>query len=175
VTDDQSLLAEALEFEAAAQRALLDGDEAAASTGFTQAAEAYRRSWEAAPPTAFGRLVGMLKATILSGEGIEEAADYARREIEDPTSPTAWYVCGIAAAVFGEDGVRRNAAEGMRAGGDAFGRAADALLALGDDAALDAAAAAIEADFAGREAHLTGVAIADTALMFRRLGALRGA
>ena len=46
-------------------------------------------------------------------------------------------------------------------------RTATALraLAAGDGAAYTAAVAAIEADFEARDAHLTGVAIADTAIM----------
>ena len=65
----------------------------------------------------------------------------------------------------------RAAAEAMQGGSEAFGRAAAALRALADrdDAAFDAAVQAIKDDFAGRAEHLTGVAIADTALMFERL------
>ncbi len=174
MVDDQELLREALEAEGPAQQALLDGDEAAARAGFTAAAEAYRRSWELAGQRAFGRLIGMLKARILAGDGeLEEAARYARYGVPDPDSPTAWYVVGLAAAVLEDRGVVRNAADGMMAGGDAFRRAADALRALAaqDDEALERACQAIREDFAQREAHLTGVPIADTALMFEKLGA----
>ncbi len=64
----------------------------------------------------------------------------------------------------------------MRAGDEAFGRTADALAALvhGDRDAYAAAVAAIVADFAAREDHLTGVAFADTAVMLERLAAPRG-
>ena len=64
----------------------------------------------------------------------------------------------------------------MRAGSAAFGRAADAIEALadGDDEAYAAAARAIVADFEGREEHLTGVPVADTALMLERLAEPRG-
>jgi hypothetical protein len=169
--DAQDLLREALEHEAAAQRALLDGDEAAAAEGFARAAECYRRSWEAAGPTAYGRLIGMLKATILGGGDTVAAARYAQDVLDDPTSAAAWYVLGIAAAIKGERAVVRNAADGMMAGGEAFQRAAAALRAIADRdaAALAAAVQAIKDDFAARERHLTGVAIADTALMFERL------
>jgi hypothetical protein len=174
--NDQDLLEEALALEGPAQQALLDGDEAKARDGFARAANAYRRSWENAGPTAYGRLVGMLKATVLSGGGLEDAARYARDQVIDPASPTAWYVSGLAAAMLGERGVVRNAADGMRSGGDAFGRAAHALLALaaGDREALRAAVQAIREDFAARDQHLTGVPIADTAEMFERLGARAG-
>ena len=65
----------------------------------------------------------------------------------------------------------------MREGDDAFGRAADAIgaLAAGDGERLRRRrCAAIVADFEGREAHLTGVPIADTALMLETLAVPRG-
>jgi hypothetical protein len=169
--NDQDLLRDALEAEAEAQRALLAGDTATASARFLEAAEHYRRSWERAGKTAYGRLVGMLKATILGGGDVHEAAGYARRQVTDPASPTAWYVCGLAAAIRHDAGVMRNAASGMRPGGPAFGRAADVLAALAemDVGAAHTAIQAIHADFAERDEHLTGVPIADTALMFERL------
>jgi hypothetical protein len=64
----------------------------------------------------------------------------------------------------------------MREGSPAFGRAADAIAALagGDGEGYAAAVRAIVADFEGRDEHLTGVPIADTALMLERLAASRG-
>jgi hypothetical protein len=64
----------------------------------------------------------------------------------------------------------------MRGGSEPFGRAADgvAALAAGDAPAFAAAVEAIVEDFAARDSHLTGVAIADTALVLERLGAGRG-
>ena len=64
----------------------------------------------------------------------------------------------------------------MRAGSPAFGRAADAIEALagGDAEAYAAAVRAIVADFEAREEHLTGVPVADTALMLERLAEPRG-
>ncbi len=64
----------------------------------------------------------------------------------------------------------------MRGGSDAFDRTADAITALAerDGGAYATALDAIVADFAAREDHLTGVAIADTAAMLERLAAARG-
>jgi predicted CoA-binding protein len=64
----------------------------------------------------------------------------------------------------------------MRAGSEAFGRAAEAVeaLAAGDRARFAAAQRAIVTDFEGRETHLTGVPIADTALVLDRLAERRG-
>jgi hypothetical protein len=64
----------------------------------------------------------------------------------------------------------------MREGSAAFGRAADALEAPvdGDRERYARAVRAIVADFERREKHLTGVPIADTALMFEVLAQRRG-
>ena len=64
----------------------------------------------------------------------------------------------------------------MREGSPAFGRAADAIEALadGDGERYAAAVRAIVADFEARDEHLTGVPIADTALMLERLAEHRG-
>jgi hypothetical protein len=64
----------------------------------------------------------------------------------------------------------------MRTGSPPFVRAADAIDALvdRDGDRYAAALGTIVADFEGREEHLTGVPIADTALMLERLAAARG-
>ena len=64
----------------------------------------------------------------------------------------------------------------MRGASPAFHRAADAIAALvaGDQGGFADAIATIVADFEGRDEHLTGVPIADTALMLERLAEPRG-
>jgi tetratricopeptide (TPR) repeat protein len=186
--DDQELLREAIGFDRVAQQALLRGDAARAHSLFREAAERYRASWEAAGPRAFGRLIGLLKSSILSGEG-GHAAVYVRDALGEAvrppvtasgdlraTSPVAWYALAIAALQQGDDEAALPAIERMREGGEAFARTADALQALarGDRDAYEAAVTAIVADFAARENHLTGVAFADTAVMLERLAAPRG-
>ncbi len=172
----RELLGEALRLEAEGHRALLAGDEDRARDDLRAASDRYRASWEAAPPNAFGRLVGMLKASVLAGEG-ETAARYVHTAIgEEPDSPTSAYAVAIAALVHGEDELAGRLAGRMRGGSDAFDRTADAVgaLARGDEPAYRRALEAIVADFSGREHHLTGVPIADTALMLERLAAPRG-
>jgi hypothetical protein len=155
-------------------RLLLDGDEAPARERLRAAAERYRASWELAPPRSFGRLVGMLKAAIILGDA-EEAAAYARAQVGEADSPPSHYVIAMAALVDGDDEAALAAAEGMRAGSPAFGRAADAAEALArrDAIAYETALRAIVSDFEARDEHLTGVPVADTALMFERLAAPR--
>jgi hypothetical protein len=180
--DDQELLQEAIGFERVAQQALLRGDAARSRALFCEAAERYRASWAAAGPTAYGRLIGLLKASVLGGEG-GHAAGWVRRQLPDPdsaagkqASPAAAYALALAALIQGDDEAALPAIERMRPGGEAFARTADALeaLARGDGAAYARAVEAVVADFAARERHLTGVACADTAVMLERLAAPRG-
>ena len=157
-------------------RALLDGDEPHGRERLAEAVARYRASWELAPPRSYGRLVGMLKAAVIAGEGAAGAAAYAREAVPEADSPPSSYVRAIAALVDGDDDAAAGFAEGMREGSPAFGRAADAIAALArrDAGAYAAAVRAIVEDFEGREEHLTGVPIADTALMLERLAEPRG-
>jgi hypothetical protein len=163
------LVRDAIAVEGRAHRALLAGEDARAEL---QAASAlYRRSWELAPPESYGRLIGMLKAAVLGGDAADAAA-YARVAVpDDAHSPPARYAVAIAALVEGDADEAKAGAAGMRAGADEFNRAAAAIeaIAAGDAEAYAAAIRAIVADSEAREEHLTGVPIADTALMLERL------
>ena len=156
-------------------RALLDGDEAHGRERLAEAVARYRASWELAPPRSYGRLVGMLKAAVISGDAADAAA-YVRSQIAEADSPPSSYALAMAALVDGDDAGAAALAEGMRAGSPAFGRAADAIAALTarDADAYAAAVRAIVDDFEHREEHLTGVPVADTALMLERLAEPRG-
>ena len=156
-------------------RALLDGDAVRGRERLAEAMVRYRASWELAPPRSYGRLVGMLKAAVIAGDAAEPAA-YARDAVPDADSPPSSYVRAIAALVEGDDDAAAEFADGMRAGSPAFGRAAEAIAALAahDAGAYAAAVRAIVEDFEGRDEHLTGVPVADTALMLERLAEPRG-
>jgi hypothetical protein len=174
--EQQSRLLEALEREGEGYRLLRAGDEAGARAALSEAAAGYRRSWEAAPPRAFGRLVGMLKTAVLAGEPVAAAA-YVRRELGDEAdSPSSWYALGLAALVEGDDELAARAAGGMGEGGGAFERTAEAMsaLAAGDRQGYGRALGEIVADFEQRDDYLTGEAIADTALVLQRLAVRRG-
>jgi hypothetical protein len=157
-------------------RLLLDGHEDAGRERLREAAVRYRASWELAPPRSFGRLVGMLKAAVIAGEDEAGAAAYAREAVGSADSPPSHYVMAMVALVDGDDAAAVAAAAGMREGSPAFGRAADAIeaIAAGDAARYAAAVRAIVEDFEGRDEHLTGVPVADTALMLERLAEPRG-
>ena len=181
----QELLTAAIEREGEAQRRLLADDLDGARAEFAAAADMYRQSWEAGHARAYGRLVGMLKAAVLAGGGAEQAA-YVRAALGegDPESPTASYAQALAALILGEDQHARLWAERMSAvgsasrggGTDAFVRTGQAVAAIASNDArgYGVALSAIVHDFEQRSEHLTGVAIADTALMLEALAARRG-
>jgi hypothetical protein len=177
--EHRDLMFEAIKLEGEAHAALLAGDTDAAAAAYGRAVESYRASWALAPPKSYGRLVGLLKAAVLGGSG-RAAADEVRAALDgDPDaagSPVASYVLAVAALIAGDDDAVAPLAEVMEPRGGAFERTAAALraLAAGDGAAYATAAAAIADDFAGRDEHLTGVAIADTAIMLEILARERG-
>jgi hypothetical protein len=118
----------------------------------------------------------MLKAAILCGDATE-AADYALAALAFGTeSPTAAYALTLACLVGGDDVAGAAAAGQMAAGGEAFERTAAALGALArrDEAGYAVALRAVISDFETRDLHLTGVPIADTALVLERLAEARG-
>jgi hypothetical protein len=163
---------EAIAADGEAYRALLAGEDA--REPLRRAATAYRRSWEAAPPRSFGRLIGYAKASILAGEN---PAPYVREQLHgEADSPPSCWALALAALADGDDEAARRAADGMLAGSEPFGRAAGAVAALArrDRQAYAGMLAAIVADFESREEHLTGVPIADTALVLDRLAERRG-
>jgi len=176
----QELLTAAIERDGEGQGALIARDLPTAREAFRSAADLYRQSWEEAPPRSYGRLVGMLKAVVLSGDDPGSAAEYARAALaEDPgaaDSPTASYALALVALVEGDNGEAGRRAEAMRGGSEAFDRASAAIAALAarDRDRYVAAVGKIVCDFEERSAHLTGVAIADTALVLERLAAPRG-
>jgi predicted CoA-binding protein len=163
---------EAIAADGEAHRALLAGEDA--REPLRRAAAAYRTSWEAAPPGSYGRLVGYAKASVLAGEN---PLPYVREQLgADDRSPPACWARALAYLADGNDARAARAADGMHAGSEAFGRAAAAVTALaaGEREAYTAAVRAIVDDFEGREEHLTGVPIADTALVLERLAERRG-
>lgn len=170
------LLSEGVAADAAAFRALFAGRPGEARERLREAAGLYRRSWEVAPPRSFGRLVAYLKSAVLAGDGADAAA-YVRDALGgDCDSPTSCYAMALAALAAGDDARAAEPAERMREGDGAFDRAAEALAALaaGDGERYGRAVTAIVRDFERRDAHLTGVPVADTAMLMEALARPRG-
>jgi hypothetical protein len=160
----------ALAAEAEAFRALLAG--ADARPALLRARDAYLASHAESGPASWGRLVGALKMAILAGDGADDIARHALAEVGDADSPASAYLRALAQVTLGE----QPDVETILAAGESFARTGRALQALGagDRAGYEAALREIVADFEARDQHLSGVAIADTALVLERLAAPRG-
>jgi hypothetical protein len=160
----------ALQAEAGAYRAVLAGGDATAE--LRAARDAYLASHAETGPASWGRILGALKMSILAGDGAEEVARRAVAETEAADSPAAAYVRALALVCLAEE----PDVTAMIEAGEAFARTGRALAALAasDAAAYSAALAGIVADFEARDQHLSGVPIADTALVLERLAESRG-
>jgi len=177
--EHRDLMLSAITAEGEAHAALLAGDSEAARAAYLRAVEGYRASWKLAPPRSYGRLVGLLKAAVLAGAA-RDAATEVRGALEGDAdaggSPVASYALAVAAIVLHDTDAVTAHADVMDGGSEAFQRTARALraLAAADASEYGEAIAAIEADFAAREEHLTGIEIADTAVMLELLAEERG-
>jgi hypothetical protein len=163
-------LAAALAAEQEAHEALLAGRPAAAA--YRRARDAYLASHAETGPRSWGRLIGGLKMAILAGDDIETIARRAVAEADGADGPAAAYARALAQVALGE----QPDVAGLLDQGDAFARTGRALAALaaGDRGEYAAALREIVADFASRDRHLSGVAVADTALVLERLAEPRG-
>jgi hypothetical protein len=159
----------ALAAEAQAYGELLAGADAGGA--LLRARDAYLASHAESGPSSWGRLLGALKMAILAGDGAEAIARRARAEVGPGETPASAYLRALAQVTLDE----RPDVDAMLAAGDAFERTGRALQALGDrdQAAYATALREIVADFAARDQHLSGVAVADTALVLDRLAARR--
>ena len=143
----------ALAAEAEAYRELLRGDDA--RPALLAARDAYLASHAESGTASWGRLVGALKMALLAGDGADPIAHRALVEVGDADTPASAYLRALAQVTLGE-------------------RPDVAALGDGDGPAYAAALDEIVADFAARDQHLSGVAIADTALVLERLAEPRG-
>ena len=160
----------ALAAEADAYRALLAGEDARPPLEYAR--DAYLASHAETGPRSWGRLLGALKMAILAGDGAEAIARQAAAEAREADSPASAYVRALARVTLGQ----APDVDAMLAAGEPFARTGRALAALaaGDRSGYAAALSDIVADFEARDQHLSGVAIADTALVLERLAEPRG-
>jgi hypothetical protein len=77
----------AIRVEGDGHRGLPAGDAGAAAVMLREAAQRRRASWELAPPRSFGRLIGMLKATVAAGD---DGRSEAIRNREAPVTERTW-------------------------------------------------------------------------------------
>ena len=160
----------ALDAEADAYRTLVAGGDSAEA--FRRARDAYLASHAETGPASWGRLLGALKMAILAGDGAEAIARQAVAETSGAGSPASEYARALALVCLGQ----APDVGAMVAAGGAFARTGRALAALAasDSPAYADALAEIVADFEARDRHLSGIAVADTALVLERLAEPRG-
>jgi len=163
-------LADALAAEHDALAAILAGEPAREQ--LIHARDAYLASHAETGPRSWGRLIGALKMAILADDGVAEVAARALADADGVEGAAAGYARALAAVATG---AAPDTTE-MLAAGDAFARTGRALQALadGDAAGYQAALGEIMADFEARDQHLSGVAVADTAMVLERLAERRG-
>ncbi len=147
---------------------------------FRRAAACWRESWEAgAPPDAWGRPVGMLKASLLAGDeaSLEQFAHWTL-ELGPATaeSPIGRYAATLALLVLARWPEARHVSESLRERDDFPHDVADALatIAAHDVVGYVEAVESVVTSFETRDAYLEDVAVADTALALDALARRRG-
>jgi hypothetical protein len=152
------------------------GDEA--SAWLRRAADAYRTSYPDAPPGSWGRLVAMLKSSILARDW-EAAAGHAEQTLAEGAaeaeSPIGRYAATLALLALGRDAEARPVASSIREREDFPDDVADALatIAAEDPAGYTLAIESVLESFEQREDYLEDVPVADTVVVLKMLAAER--
>lgn len=159
---------------------LMAGDAAGAPDWLRRAAARWRDSWDAgAPPDAWGRPIGALKASLLAGDdaALEALAPWTL-ELGAATAESAIgrYAATLALLVLGRWPEARHVAESLRERDDFPRDVADALayVAAHDVVGCVEAFESVVRSFETREEFLEDVPVADTALVLAELARRRG-
>ena len=153
---------------------LMAGEREESAVWLRRAAARYRESWQDAPPDSWGRPIGAMKALLLTGDDVSEAAQWALDAgATQAASPIGRYAGALALLVVGRDVEARALAETLRDRDDFPRDVADALAAADRDA-YALAIAGVLASFEARSDFLEDVAVADTVLVLQLLAAQRG-
>ena len=157
---------------------LMAGEREAAADWLGRAHDAYRASWDDAPPESWGRPIAMLKARILVDDWAGAESD-ARWTLEqgaaEAASPVGRYAACLALLTLGAWDDARVLADGLRTRDDFPPAVGDALAAIAADDPLgytEAIEAVLES-FETRDEHLEDVPVADTVLALQALAARR--
>ncbi len=156
---------------------LMLGDREAARTWLERAVSAYRESWADARPDSWGRPIAAMKARLLAGEPAETEARWALEAgADDAETPVGRYAAALAHLVLGEDEQARVHADAIRTADGFPADVGDALAAIArtDAVAYVEALERVLDSFETRTDYLEDVAVADTVLVLRALGAARG-
>ena len=158
---------------------LMEGDRERAAEWLGRAHDAYRASWDDAPPGSWGRPIAMLKARILVGDWAAAEED-ARWTLEqgapEDESPIGRYAACLAFLTLGRWDETRVLADGLRTHGDFPTTVGDtlAMIAAEDRVGYTEAVEAVLESFETRDEYLEDVPVADTVLVLQALAGRRG-
>lgn len=160
---------------------LMDSRQEEAFGWLSRAAEAYRGSYELAPPESWGRPIGAIKARVIAADW-EQAKTDAEWSLSlgsaNAASPIGRYSAALAALVLEEGDSAVRLAETLQAEpADRFPTGvADALsgLARSESKTYESAVLRVLASFEERDAYLEDVPVADTVIVLETLAARWG-
>ncbi|HVD25020.1 MAG TPA: hypothetical protein VNB86_03415 [Gaiellaceae bacterium] len=141
--------------------------------------EAYRDSYADAPPASWGRLVAMLKSSILAGDW-DAAAAHAEQTLAegaaDADSPIGRYAATLALLTLGHDEDARLVVSSIRERDDFPPDVADSLatIAAEDPPGYTLAIESVLESFDQRTEYLEDIPVADTVIVLQALAAERG-
>jgi hypothetical protein len=139
-----------------------------------RAVAAYKESYSDAPPGSWGRLVAMLKSSILAGDWAA-AEEHARLTLDEGAaeadSPIGRYAAVVALLTLGRAEEARPVASSIREREDFPADVADALATLAADnpPGYVLAIASVLESFERRDEYLEGLPVADTVVMLQAL------
>lgn len=144
-----------------------------------RAADRYRESWPAAPPSSWGRPIGALKSRLIAGDvqGARSDAGWALETgAAEAESPIGRYAAALAHLVLGDAAAASGLARGLGSRDDFPGAVAGCLAGLAgrDAGGYERSLRALLADFEGREEFLEDTPVADTVLALQALARARG-
>jgi hypothetical protein len=152
------------------------GDEA--RDWLNRAVDAYRTSYPDAPPGSWGRLVAMLKSSILVRDW-EAAGGHAEQTLAEGAaeaeSPIGRYAATLALLTLGRDEDARPVASSIREREDFPDDVADALatIAAEDPAGYTLAIESVLESFEQRDEYLENIPVADTVVVLQVLATER--
>jgi hypothetical protein len=158
---------------------LMLGDREEARTWLSRATDAYRASYADAPPASWGRLVAMLKSSILARDW-DAAAGHAEQTLTegagDADSPIGRYAAALALLTLGRDEDARPVASSIRGRDDFPADVADALatIAAEDRPGYILAVKSVLESFEQRDEYLEDLPVADTVAVLDALAHRRG-
>ena len=140
-----------------------------------RAAARWRESWEFATPVSWGRPIGILKALLLAGDDVDEAARWTL-ELGSAIaeSPIGRYAGALALLCLGRRDEAVHVASSLD--GDFPSDVAAALLAIArvDAPSYDEAVRSVVRSFETRGEYLEDVPVADTALVLHAVAQRNG-